>query len=132
MSDEMTNTLHEQIQSAIDENPVILFMKGTPEQPMCGFSARTVAILQSVGKPFAAVNILPDPRIRQELSVVSNWPTIPQLFVDGEFVGGCDIVTEMYESGELHTALGLENTTGGPAPEEQAPEQAPLTIENRL
>ncbi len=101
MSDEMTNPLREQIQAAIDENPMILFMKGTPDQPMCGFSARTVAILQSVGRPFAAVNILPDPRIRQELSAISNWPTIPQLFVDGEFVGGCDIVTEMYESGEL-------------------------------
>jgi monothiol glutaredoxin len=132
MSDDTTNTLRGQIETAIDENPVILFMKGTPEQPMCGFSARTVAILQSVGKPFAAVNILPDPRIRQELSAVSNWPTIPQLFVDGEFVGGCDIVSEMYESGELHSALGLENTSGAPAPEAQAPEQAPLTIENRL
>ena len=73
-------------------------MKGTPDQPTCGFSARTVAILQSVGKPFAAVDILPDPRIRQELSALSNWPTIPQLFIDGELVGGCDIVTEMYES----------------------------------
>ena len=132
MSDEMTNTLREQIQTAIDENPVILFMKGTPEQPMCGFSARTVAILQSVGQPFAAVNILPDPRIRQELSTVSNWPTIPQLFVDGEFVGGCDIVTEMYESGELHQALGLENPPAEAAPEPAAQQPAPLTIENRL
>jgi monothiol glutaredoxin len=132
MSDNTTNTLRDQIQTAIDENDVILFMKGTPDQPMCGFSARTVAILQSVGKPFAAVNILPDPRIRQELSAVSNWPTIPQLFIDGDFVGGCDIVTEMYESGELHTALGLEDTTGAPAPEAQSPEQTPLTIENRL
>jgi monothiol glutaredoxin len=132
MSDE-TNTLREQIQTAIDENPVILFMKGTPDQPMCGFSARTVAILQSVGQPFAAVNILPDPRIRQELSTVSNWPTIPQLFIDGEFVGGCDIVTEMYESGELQQALGLDATAPAhAAPEPQAPEAAPLTIENRL
>jgi monothiol glutaredoxin len=131
MSDE-TNPLRDQIKEAIDENDVILFMKGTPDQPMCGFSARTVAILQSVGKPFAAVNILPDPRIRQELSAVSNWPTIPQLFIDGEFVGGCDIVTEMYESGELVTALGLENAAGGPAQEPQSPEPAPLTIENRL
>ena len=132
MSDEMTNTLRGQIQTAIDENPVILFMKGTPEQPMCGFSARTVAILQSVGRPFAAVNILPDPRIRQELSAVSNWPTIPQLFIDGDFVGGCDIVTEMYESGELQQALGVEDdaTNGHAAPEAQEP--APLTIENRL
>ena len=133
MSDESITPLREQIQTAIDENPVILFMKGTPEQPMCGFSARTVAILQSVGQPFAAVNVLPDPRIRQELSSLSNWPTIPQLFVEGELVGGCDIVTEMYESGELHTALGLENATQAqPAPEPQAPEAAPLTIENRL
>jgi monothiol glutaredoxin len=132
MSDETTNTLRDQIQTAIDENPVILFMKGTPEQPMCGFSARTVAILQSMGKPFAAVNILPDPRIRQELSAVSKWPTIPQLFVDGDFVGGCDIVTEMYETGELHTALGLEIAPAEAAPEPQSPEAAPLTIENRL
>jgi monothiol glutaredoxin len=132
MSDETTNPLRDQIKEAIDENDVILFMKGTPDQPMCGFSARTVAILQSVGKPFAAVNILPDPRIRQELSAVSNWPTIPQLFIDGEFVGGCDIVTEMYESGELHTALGLENAPVEAAPTPQATEPAPLTIENRL
>ena len=133
MSDETTNTLRDQIQTAIDENPVILFMKGTPDQPMCGFSARTVAILQSVGRPFAAVNILPDPRIRQELSAVSNWPTIPQLFVDGEFVGGCDIVTEMYESGELQHALGVENGGGAQdAPASPAAESAPLTIENRL
>jgi len=133
MSDDVSTQIHEAIQSAISENPVILFMKGTPDQPMCGFSARTVAILQSVGKPFAAVNILPDPRIRQELSTVSNWPTIPQLFIDGEFVGGCDIVTEMYESGELQTALGVEDANGGePAPEPAAQEPAPLSIENRL
>jgi monothiol glutaredoxin len=125
------NTLRDQIQTAIDENDVILFMKGTPDQPMCGFSARTVAILQSVGRPFAAVNILPDPRIRQELSAVSNWPTIPQLFVDGEFVGGCDIVTEMYESGELQQTLGAD-APAEPAPEAAAPEAPPLTIENRL
>ena len=134
MSDDQTTQIREAIQSAIAENPVILFMKGTPDQPMCGFSARTVAILQSVGTPFAAVNILPDPRIRQELSAVSDWPTIPQLFVDGEFVGGCDIVTEMYESGELQHALGVEDeaTNGQAAPEAQAQEPAPLTIENRL
>ena len=133
MSDDQTTQIREAIQSAISENPVILFMKGTPDQPMCGFSARTVAILQSVGTPFAAVNILPDPRIRQELSGLSNWPTIPQLFIDGEFVGGCDIVTEMYESGELQTALGAEDANGGePAPEPAAQEPARLTIENRL
>src|ERR1700729_3018349 len=134
MSEDQTPQIREAIQSAISENPVILFMKGTPDQPMCGFSARTVAILQNVGTPFAAVNILPDPRIRQELSALSNWPTIPQLFVDGEFVGGCDIVTEMYESGELQSALGLEQNgdSDESAPEPGAQEPAPLTIENRL
>ena len=133
MSDDVSTQIHEAIESAISENPVLLFMKGTPDQPMCGFSARTVAILQSVGTPFAAVNILPDPRIRQELSAISNWPTIPQLFIDGEFVGGCDIVTEMYESGELQTALGVEDANGGePAPEPATQEPAPLSIENRL
>jgi monothiol glutaredoxin len=133
MSDDQTTQIREAIQSAISENPVILFMKGTPDQPMCGFSARTVAILQSVGTPFAAVNVLPDPRIRQELSGLSNWPTIPQLFIDGEFVGGCDIVTEMYESGELQTALGAEDADGGGAAPEPAPQEpAPLTIDNRL
>src|SRR5438270_7147286 len=127
------NPIRDAIEEAISENPVILFMKGTPDQPACGFSARTVAILQSVGQPFAAVDILPDPRIRQELSTLSNWPTIPQLFVEGELVGGCDIVTEMYELGELQQALGAEAV----APEEPAPEAAaapapPLSIENRL
>lgn len=137
MSDAATNPMRDAIQEAISENSVILFMKGTPNAPACGFSARTVAILQTVGAQFAAVDILPDPRIRQELSALSNWPTIPQLFFNGEFVGGCDIVTEMYESGELPETLGLEPA---PAPEpapEAAPEgvpveSAPLSIENRL
>ena len=131
MTDQATNPMRDAIQEAISENPVILFMKGTPDQPACGFSARTVAILQSLGRPFAAVDILPDPRIRQELSALSNWPTIPQLFVDGDLVGGCDIVTEMYESGELHQALGLENAEAPAPAAAQATEPAPLTIENR-
>jgi monothiol glutaredoxin len=133
MSDSSTNPLRDEIQKVISDNPVILFMKGTPDQPACGFSARTVAILQSVGKPFAAVDVLPDPRIRQELSALSNWPTIPQLFVDGELLGGCDIVSEMYQSGELQQALGIEGgVPGEDAPEGATPEQAPLSIENRL
>ncbi len=99
------NPIREAIAEAIAEHKVILFMKGTPEAPACGFSARTVAALQSLDAPFAAVDVLPDPRIRQELSSISNWPTIPQLFVDGELLGGCDIVIEMYESGELAQAL---------------------------
>jgi len=102
---EETNPIREAIAEAIGSHHVMLFMKGTPEAPACGFSARTVAILQALDAPFAAVDILPDPRIRQELSAISEWPTIPQLFVDGELVGGCDIVTEMYESGELAQLL---------------------------
>jgi monothiol glutaredoxin len=134
MSQEQTNPMREAIQEAITENPVILFMKGTPEQPMCGFSARTVAMLKSLGQSFAAVDVLPDPRIRQELSGLSNWPTIPQLFIEGELVGGCDIVTEMYESGELAQALGLDAGPVAPEPAEQphVEEQPPLSIENRL
>ncbi|HEX2085266.1 MAG TPA: Grx4 family monothiol glutaredoxin [Solirubrobacteraceae bacterium] len=127
------NPLRDAIQEAIRENEVILFMKGTPDQPMCGFSARTAAALQAVGKPFAAVDVLPDPRIRQELSALSSWPTIPQLFVNGELVGGCDIVTEMYETGELHETLGAEKpaeVAQAPAAEPAGP--APLGIENRL
>jgi monothiol glutaredoxin len=100
-----SNPIRDAIAEAIAEHKVILFMKGTPEAPACGFSARTVAALQALDTPFAAVDILPDPRIRQELSALSNWPTIPQLFVNGELLGGCDIVTEMYESGELAEAL---------------------------
>jgi monothiol glutaredoxin len=100
-----TNPIRDAIAQAIADNRVLLFMKGTPEAPACGFSARTVAALQALDQPFAAVDVLPDPRIRQELSAISNWPTIPQLFVDGELVGGCDIVCEMFESGELAETL---------------------------
>jgi monothiol glutaredoxin len=126
--------MRDAIQEAITENPVILFMKGTPDAPACGFSARTVSVLQSAGSQFAAVDVLPDPRIRQELSALSNWPTIPQLFVNGELVGGCDIVMEMYESGELHETLGLEAPQGDQAPEAPATAvpSAPMSIENRL
>ncbi|MDQ3609920.1 MAG: Grx4 family monothiol glutaredoxin [Actinomycetota bacterium] len=126
--------IRDAIQEAIRDNEVILFMKGTPQQPMCGFSARTVAALQELQTPFAAVDILPDPRIRQELSGLSGWPTIPQLFVKGELVGGADIVAEMYESGELAQALGVEAPQDAP---ERAPDAAPsaapiLQPENRL
>ena len=134
MSDAPANPMRDAISEAITENPVILFMKGTPDAPACGFSARTVAVLQSTGSQFAAVDVLPDPRIRQELSALSNWPTIPQLFVNGELVGGCDIVMEMYESGELHEALGLEAPPAAEAPEAPAAAvpQTPMSIENRL
>jgi monothiol glutaredoxin len=132
MSEEATNPMREAIQEAITENQVILFMKGNPEAPACGFSARTVAILQSLGARFAAVDILPDPRIRQELSAISNWPTIPQLFVDGELVGGCDIVSEMYQSGELAQTLGIEAPEESGSPQATAGQAPPLSIENRL
>ena len=103
--DAESNPIRDAIAEAIRENRVILFMKGTPEAPACGFSARTVGALQDLEVPFAAVDVLPDPRIRAELSAISSWPTIPQLFVAGELIGGCDIVCEMYESGELEQAL---------------------------
>jgi len=125
--------IRQEILDSISQNRVMLFMKGTPEMPRCGFSMQTVACLKDAGAEFAAMDILPDPRIRQVLSEHSGWPTIPQLFIDGELVGGCDIVTEMYQSGELAQTLGLEE----PAVEAEAPqpagmESAPLTIENRL
>ena len=133
MSD-TTNEIRDAISEAISEHDVILFMKGTPERPMCGFSARTAAALDALGKPYAAVDVLPDPRIRQELSTLSNWPTIPQLFVGGELVGGCDIVTEMYESGELAQVLGVEAPAGAPAeaPAAAEPGAPPLQIGNNL
>ena len=130
---EETSPIRDAIQKAIDDHEVILFMKGTPDAPACGFSARTVGALQALGAPFAAVDVLPDPRIRQELSAISSWPTIPQLFVNGNLVGGCDIVTEMYESGELADLLGVDQPAEEPAaPAAEAPQSAPLGLENRL
>ena len=128
------NPIRDEISKAISEHEIILFMKGRPEQPMCGFSARTVAALDALGASYAAVDILPDPRIRQELSSISNWPTIPQLFVNGELVGGCDIVTEMYETGELATTLGIEPKADAPAeaPGASEPGAPPLQIRNDL
>jgi len=130
----VSNPIRDEIQNAIDSHDVILFMKGVPERPMCGFSARTVAALDSLGASYAAVDILPDPRIRQELSAISQWPTIPQLFVKGELVGGCDIVTEMYESGELASTLGLSAPADAPdeAPAAAEPGAPPLQIHNNL
>ena len=135
MSSTDPNPIRDAIAEAIDEHDVILFMKGTPEAPACGFSARTVAALQATGAKFAAVDILPDPRIRQELATLSNWPTIPQLFAKGELIGGCDIVMEMYESGELAPALGIDEQPHAPAQplQTEAPTAAQgLSIENRL
>jgi monothiol glutaredoxin len=135
MSDTEQNQIHEAIAQAISEHDTILFMKGTPDAPACGFSARTVAALQALEAPFAAVDVLGDPRIREELSTISQWPTIPQLFVKGELVGGCDIVMEMYESGELAQTLGVEGD--GADDRELGDEARAVTpgltqIENRL
>jgi monothiol glutaredoxin len=127
-----TNPIRDAIAEAIRDNKTILFMKGTPDQPACGFSARTVAALQALDAPFAAVDILPDPRIRQELSAISNWPTIPQLFSDGELIGGADIVAEMFESGELADTLGVPRPDAAPAADAAPTQAAPLGIENRL
>ena len=131
MSQTSENPLRDAIAEAIADNEVILFMKGTPDQPMCGFSARTAAALDELRTPYAAVDVLPDPRIRQELSALSNWPTIPQLFVRGELVGGCDIVTELYESGELAQIIGVEKPADAPAapPAAAEPGAPPLQID---
>ena len=112
---EIRQDVREHIKQAIEGQRVMLFMKGTPDQPRCGFSARTVAMLDELGTDYAAMDILPHPLIREELSELSGWPTIPQLFIGGELVGGCDIVTEMFETGELAQALGVEHE-GASAP----------------
>jgi monothiol glutaredoxin len=105
-------TLRDQIQQVIDDEPVAIFMKGTPEMPACGNSLRALQALWSAGAPITAVDILPDPQIRQELSAITDWPTIPQVFVKGELIGGADITEELYASGDLERklsdALGAE------------------------
>lgn len=95
----------ERITKLITENDVVLFMKGVPQAPQCGFSAAVVKVLQTIGQPFASVNVLEDPFIREGIKEFSDWPTIPQLYIKGEFVGGSDIVREMYESGELQALI---------------------------
>ena len=93
------------IKQTIASNPIVLFVKGTKDEPRCGFSARAIQIFKEIGKPFEVVDILPDPRIRQVLSAHSNWPTIPQVFIQGKFIGGSDIVMEMYQEGELQKVV---------------------------
>jgi monothiol glutaredoxin len=97
--------LSEQISEVIDKEPVTLFMKGTPQMIMCGNSHRALQALHAAGAPITAVDVLPDPRIREELSAISGWPTIPQVFVKGELIGGADITEELFESGELRQKL---------------------------
>jgi len=102
---EQTTQLSEQIKAIIENEPVSLFMKGTPQLVMCGNSDRALRALRAAGAPVTAVDVLPDPQIRQELSTLSGWPTIPQIFIKGELVGGADIIEELYESGELQRKL---------------------------
>lgn len=101
----MSEDIMKKIQSQIDQNKVILYMKGTKEAPQCGFSARVVQIINSYEVPFETVDVLADPEIRQGIKDYSNWPTIPQLYINGKFIGGCDICTEMDERGELEPLL---------------------------
>lgn len=108
----MSDPVHSRIQAEIDENPVVLYMKGTPVFPQCGFSARVVQILSHVGVPFKGVNVLEDMALREGIKSFSNWPTIPQLYVRGEFIGGSDIMMEMYQSGELQQVLGATAPRG--------------------
>ena len=97
--------MKEEIQKTIDENMVVLYMKGTKEMPMCGFSNTVTQVMNGYSIPYVDVNVLEDPDIRVNLSEISNWPTIPQLFIDGELVGGCDITLELHQSGELKKIL---------------------------
>ncbi len=106
----MEDSVREQIQGIIDANDVVLFMKGTKHFPQCGFSATLVEVLRRSGSDFQDVNVLEDPSVRQGIKEFANWPTIPQLYVHGKFVGGCDIVREMYEKGELAALLSAKET----------------------
>ena len=112
----LDETVKDKIEDYLQQNRVVLFMKGTPQQPMCGFSARTVAALESVLSDYSSVNVLDDQEIREGIKVYGSWPTVPQVYIDGELIGGCDIVTDMLNSGELHSALGID------APDRTPPE----------
>jgi monothiol glutaredoxin len=113
-----TNPVHQRIQNEIDTNNVVLFMKGSPAFPMCGFSAAVVQVLNNMGVQYKGIDVLTDPSLRQGIKEFSEWPTIPQLYVKGEFIGGCDIVREMQVSGELATLFkdkGVPNTANNKA-----------------
>jgi monothiol glutaredoxin len=110
----MSNPTHARIQNDVESNPVVLYMKGTPVFPQCGFSAQVVQVLSHLGVKFKAINVLEEDDLREGIKEYSNWPTIPQLYVGGEFVGGCDIVREMYQSGELALLLKEKNVEAAP------------------
>ena len=104
----LSDATREKIENYLGQDRVVLFMKGSPRQPMCGFSAKTAGLLDSLLPEYTSVDVLQDPEIREGIKVYANWPTIPQLYIDGELVGGCDIVTAMFNSGELHEHLGMD------------------------
>ena len=112
MTDTTTDPIHDFIAKTLETNDVVLFMKGTPDAPQCGFSAVTVQILDHLGADFVGVNVLQSDDLRQGVKSFSDWPTIPQLYVKGEFVGGCDIVRQMYEAGELKPFLAEQGVIG--------------------
>ena len=114
MATQTENTVYQRIRGDIENNDVVLFMKGTPVFPQCGFSAAVVQVLTNLGVKFKGVNVLEDPEVRDGIKRFSDWPTIPQLFVKGEFVGGCDIVREMYETGELNELLSTRGVSVQP------------------
>ena len=132
---EQETTLTDQVRELIDQNPVLLFMKGTPSAPRCGFSMRTVQVLDSMGVEYGAIDVLPALQpLREVTSEISDWETFPQLYVNGELLGGCDIVEEMYENGELAETLGVEQPAGeAPAAEAPASDEPykspPMSIE---
>ena len=105
----MTNTAQDRIKQTVSSNDIVLYMKGTPTFPQCGFSSTVVQIFDYLGAEYASVNVLEDPEIRQGVKDYNNWPTVPQIFVKGEFVGGCDIMKEMFETGELKSLLEDKN-----------------------
>ena len=104
----MENDVKQSIEKNIQNNAVFLFMKGTPASPMCGFSAQVIGILKSYGVKFGSFDVLSDESIRQGIKEYADWPTIPQLYINGEFIGGCDIMTEMHQNGELASLLGVK------------------------
>ena len=112
----LKDSTREKIENLIQQDRVVLFMKGTPKEPMCGFSSKTVGLLDSVLENYKSVNVLEDQEVREGIKIFGNWPTIPQLYIDGELVGGCDIVTAMFNNSELHEMLGVE------APDRTPPE----------
>ena len=111
----MTDAVHDRIKKTVTDNDVVLYMKGTPVFPQCGFSSTVVQILDYIGVKYASVNVLEDPDIRQGIKEYNSWPTIPQVFVKGEFIGGCDIMREMFETGELRDLMAEKGIDLQPA-----------------